>query len=222
MPVALSGDSRHGLTMTLYTIDHDQWSTKGFAWAAGYGPLPEMPFIHPTYMKSKKAYWAVNPEPPGLSIDPGGRKWPDLLGNGHSPPMFFVSERVLNDLRSIDAPIARATEMPIAEINAKALRNKPAPRYFVIETYPGIEVDLAATGFPVDANGKAILDPPPKPWPSPLKHSRETWNGADLFDYRHFGPTDGPYINLLCSERVKQLAEENKWTNVRFKPIDLV
>jgi hypothetical protein len=206
----------------LYRIDDATVDTKGFAWAGGYGPLESMPFLHPKFMERRLAYWKVNPEPPGLSIDPGGRKWPDFLGNGHSPPMFFVSERVVSDFQNIDVPIARVTEMPIAEINAKALKSKPAPKYFVIETIPGIEVDWEATGFKLDASGNPILNPPPNPWPSPYRYRLKSWNGTDLFAYRHFGPADGPYIDMFCTERVKELAEKEGWTNVRFKPLELV
>lgn len=148
--------------------------------------------------------------------------WPDILGNGHSPPMFFISERVVESLTKFGVPISRLTEVPVAEINAKVLKSKPAPRYFVIETFPGIEVDLIATGFRVDAAGRAILNPPPKPSPWPYRYRASSWNGTDLFAYRHFGPTDGPYTDLLCTERVKELAEREGWTNVRFKPLPAI
>lgn len=194
----------------------------GMAWAGGYGPVDSMWFVHPTYLERKRAYWRVNPELPGLHIDSGGRRWPDILGCGHSPPGFFVSERIVESLRSIGAPLGRVTEMPIAEINAKALKSKPAPKYYVIETLPGIEVDLEATGFKLDAQGKPIVNPAPNPWPSPYRYRLDSWNGADLFACRHFGPTDGPYIDMFCTERVKELAEQEGWTNVRFKPLELV
>ena len=148
--------------------------------------------------------------------------WPDFLNNGHSPPMFFVSERVIQSLRSIGAQLGRVSEMPFAEINAKLLKSRPAPKYYVVETTPGIEVDLVATGFKLDAQGKPVLTPSPNPWPSPYRYRLDSWNGTDLFAYRHFGPTDGPYTDLLCTELVKELAEREGWTNVRFKPLEVV
>ena len=223
MPFTLPCHPRDKPISQIYQLDHNQWDTKGFAWAGGFGPLPGgMPFLHPTELKMSNAFWHMNPMPPGVTIDRGARAWPDLLGHGGGSPSFFASERVLNDLRSIDAPIARVTEMPIAEINARALKSKPAPRYFVIETIPGIEVDLIATGFRVDAAGRAILDPPPKPSPWPYRYRASSWNGTDLFAYRHFGPTNGPYTDLFCTERVKELAEREGWTNVRFKPLPAI
>jgi hypothetical protein len=42
--------------------------------------------------------------------------------------------------------------MPIAEIKAKALKSKPVPRYFVLETVPGIEVDFAASNIPTSSS----------------------------------------------------------------------
>jgi hypothetical protein len=129
---------------------------------------------------------------------------------------MLVSERVVAGLRSIHAPMGRVTEMPIAEINAKALKNQPPPKYFVIETFPGIEVDLVATGFKLDARGKAILDPLPQPWPPTFRYRPESWNGADLFDRRSFSSVDGPYTDLYCTERVKELAAREGWTNTDF------
>lgn len=193
----------------------------GMAWAAGYGPIDDLWFIHPTSLKSKMQSWKLYPEKPGLHISSGGKHWPDILGCGDSPPGFFISDRVIESLRSIAAPMGRVTEMPIVEINAKALKNKPAPKYYVVETIPGIEVDLEATGFKLDRQGKPILNPPPNPWPT-YRYRLDSWNGEDLFAYRHFGPTDGPYVDMFCTERVKELAEREGWTNVRFKPLELV
>src|SRR5690606_37894513 len=121
--------------------------------------------------------WKINPTSPGLIIDPGGNKWPDLLGHGGGSPSFFISDRVLESLRSIGAPIGRVTEMPIAEINAKLLKTKPAPKYFVVETQPGIEVDFAASNIPTHSEGKPILTPLPKPWPPLIKVRADSWNG---------------------------------------------
>jgi hypothetical protein len=181
-----------------------------------------MPFLHKTELDLKNRFWTVNPTEPGLIIDRGGRKWPDFLGHGGGAPGFFVSSRVVDALRKIGAPIARTTVMPIAKISAKALTRQLAPVYCVVETVPGIEVDLLASGFKVDASGRAILNPPPKPWPSPYRYRLNSWNGADLFSYQHFGPTDGPYTELFCSERIKELSENEGWTNVRFKALEIV
>ncbi|QIF05567.1 hypothetical protein [Roseimicrobium sp. ORNL1] len=129
---------------------------------------------------------------------------------------MLVSERVVASLRSIGAPIGRITEMPMAEINAKALKNQPPPKYFVIETIPGIEVDLAATGFKLDAHGKAILNPLPRPWPSTYRYRPESWNGTDLFDVHTISSADVPHTGLYCTERVKELAAKEGWTNTDF------
>jgi hypothetical protein len=95
-------------------------------------------------------------------------------------------------------------------------------RYYVIETIPGIEVDLIATGFPVDASGKAIIKPLPRPLPLPFRYKLDSWNGSDIFDYRAFGPFDGPYTDLFCTERVKEMAEKEGWTNIEFRDLELV
>jgi hypothetical protein len=203
-------------SMDFYEIGYENES--GMAWAGGYGPIHDMWFLLPVVLERRKAFWKINPHKPGLYIDPGGKKWPDILGCGFAPPVFFVSDRVVSSLRRFGVPLGRVTEMPVAQINAKALKGKPVPRYYVIETKPGIEVDFVSSGFKVDAAGKPILDPPPKPWPRYM-YRLDSWNGADLVGYRHFGPIEAPYTTLLCTGRIKQLAEAEEWTNAEFEPI---
>jgi hypothetical protein len=202
--------------MNLYSLSAASYRSGGFAAAGGYGPIADLWFLSHAFQERRRAFWKVNPGPPGLSIEPNARAWPDFLENCHSPPSFFVSERVVASLRSIDAPLGRVTEMPIAEINAKALRNQPPPRYFVVETFPGIEVDLVATGFKLDARGKAILKPLPQPWPPTFYYRPESWNGTDLFDVHSISSVDGPCTDLYCTERVKELAAKEGWTNTDF------
>jgi hypothetical protein len=50
---------------------------------------------------------------------------------------------------------------------------------------------------------------------------RDGWCRVMLrdFDAHHFGPIEGPYTDLFCTDRVKELAEREGWTNVRFDPI---
>ena len=43
--------------------------------------------------------------------------------------------------------------MPIATILAKRLREIQPPSYYVLEASKGIDVDFAASSFPVDAQG---------------------------------------------------------------------
>lgn len=210
--------------MNLYELREDTIGQGGFVYASGYGPIKNgMPFLHPISLERRQAFWKVNPQKPGLYIDDRGFKWPDLLANGHSPPMFFAGEKIVNGLLSIGAPVSRTTEMPIAEILSKSKKLKAVspPRYFVVETTPGIEVDFEASGFHVDENGRPILNPYPKPAPK-LVFRADTWNGSDLFAYKHFGPTDGPYTQLFCTEKVKELAEKEGWTNIAFQPLETI
>jgi len=195
-------------------------SDQYFAFAGGYGPIADLWFLKPAFLSSMRAFWKVNPQMPGARIDPGGRTWPDILGCGNSPPPFFVSERMVESLSAFGAKFARISEMPIAEIKAKALKGKPIPRYFVLETVPGIEVDFAASNIPTDAAGEPILTPLPRPWPAAIRVRASSWNGADLFAFSNFGQS--PYLEFLCTERIKELAEREGWTNLRFLPIGSV
>ena len=208
--------------MTAFFLLKDtSFQTKGFAWASGFGLLKTpMPFLHPAQLAREIEFSKINPAPPGIRIDPGASTWPDFLGHGGGTPEFFVSDRVLDALHMEQLPVTCATEMPMATINSKRLRDKPPPRYFVIETEPGIEIDFAASGIPTDERGKPIMHPLPKPWPAILKLRANSWNGKDLLSFSNFwGP---PFTKLLCTERVVGLAERQGWTNCRFEPIETV
>jgi hypothetical protein len=198
--------------MKFYDLMHD--SGNAYAWAGGYGPIDDLWFLLPAFLESKRAFWKINPMKPGIEIDPGGRKWPDILGCGDSPPVFFLSARVVESVRQL-APLGRVTEMPIAEINAKALKSKPPPRYFVVETVPGIEVDFAASNMRVDAEGKPI----PTSATVNLKVRADSWNGSDVFGFLNYDPSN---LAILCTERVKQLADREGWTNTWWREIPCI
>lgn len=191
-----------------------------FAHASGYGPIDDLWFLPPAFLAQFRAFWAVSPSSPGMSIDPGGKMWPDVLSCGNSPPPFFIGERILHSLQQIGAPMGKVTEMPIAEIDPKVLRAKSPPRYYVIETIPGIEVNFPASGIPTDSSGNAILTPLPKPWPPVFRLTKSSWNGTDLFSWSNLGCS--PHLEMLCTERVVHLAESERWTNVSFKPIQTI
>lgn len=205
-----------------FKVNVGGYRPKSFAFASGYGRICDLWFLSPAFLERRLAYWDVNPELPGAEIEPNAREWPDFLGNGHSPPMFFVSDRVVDRLRSIEALFGRVTEMPIARVNAKALRAKPSPRYYVIETFVGIEVDAVASGFAVDSSGRAVLDALTSPKPSQYRYRQDSWDGSDLFAAYLPGGYVGPHTQMLCTERIKQLAEDEGWTNVCFEPLALV
>jgi len=211
-----------GTKIRFFRIQDASSSTKSYAWAAGFGLLETpMPFLHPNQLARAVEFGKKNPRSPGLYIEdydygPKARKWPDFLGHGGvTSPSHFVSETVIEDLRANGAPIARVTEMPIAEIQATGLRSIPPPKYFALETVPGIEVDFAASGIPTDSEGKPILNPLPKPWPPIWRLKASSWNGADLFSYSNYG---GP-LTLICTEKIVELAHKQRWSNCRFEPI---
>ena len=150
-----------------------------------------------------------NPSKPGLKIDPGGRHWSDVIGCGFGFPMMFVSERLLADLKEQEIPILRATEMPIASNSAFLLKFKRAPKYYVLEAIPGMGMSKS-----LDSDGKALqksrLELP--------AYDSSTWNGLDLFsDSNGFGNT-----SLMCTERIKELAEQKNWSNIEFTPLDVI
>lgn len=206
--------------MNFYRIESWVAGYTKFPWVSGWGPLEHMPFFEifpPAVQEMKKKSWIINAPSPGLNIDPGGRVWGDVLGCGGSPPSFFVGERIINDLRVAEIPILRATEMPIAKNGSKALRDIPPPKYYVLEAEPGMGLDHCAMGLKTDNEGRFILEKGTKLPPEIF--SLDSWNGADLFGKKAFHDST---IDLLCTDLVKNLAERNGWTNIEFKPINVV
>ena len=110
--------------MKCYLIDSGSSNTKEWAWASGWrGPLDgPMPFLLQIELESKIALWKVNPGPPGIHIDETPAwAWPDVLGCGGSPPLFFVSRKILESLDAEGIRYARATPIPVAVVNARRL-----------------------------------------------------------------------------------------------------
>lgn len=206
--------------MNLYRIDSLAVGGTRFPWVGRWGPLESMPFFEtlpPVTQKTKIRSWEITPSHPGLHIDPGGKIWADVMGCGSTGLSYFVSERVINDLQAEGIPILRATEMPIAKNLSKALRDIPAPRYYVLEADPGIRLAYSAMGLQLDLSGKPILVPGAK-FPEAI-YDLATWNGADLMG--KLAVYDST-TSLLCTERVKELAERKGWTNIEFKPVKVV
>jgi hypothetical protein len=204
-----------------FNITHASFDHRAFPWAYGYGPIDNMPFLHPLERERMDAFWKINPSPAGLEVGDGkcrARVWPDFLGCGGGPPRLFVSEEVVNSLTKETILPFRQTKMPVGRVLSKNLKAIPPPNYYVLEMLPGIETNWIKTGVPVDAQGKPILNPLPKPWPPFMTWMKlNTWNGADLFGW----PTsDGwPSTRLLCTERIVEIAKRDKWTNVKFDPV---
>lgn len=203
--------------MNFYEIESRAVGYTKYPWVAGWGPLEKMPFFDsfpPGTQKMKEQSWKINSDSPGLYIDPGGRVWSDVMGCGGGPPSFFVSERIINDLQAEGIPMLRATEVPIAQNLSKALKDVPAPKYYVLEADPGISYAYDLMGLDLDQNGKPIIDRT-KMFPECI-YRLSSWSGADLFGKKAvFDST----IDILCTEKVKDLAERNGWTNIQFKPV---
>ncbi len=160
-------------------------------------------------------YWQVNPEAPGMEVAAVGTEWSDLVLCCNSPPSFFVSRRLIDSLEGEGIPIYRKTEMPIAKIKSKRLKELEPPTYYVAEAIPGLAVDWAAMGIKSDLDGRPLLTDVQRMNLPSVIFDESSWNGLDLFSLFNRGST----VSLYCTERVKQLASNQKWTNVKFVPI---
>lgn len=191
-----------------------------FPWASGYGPLPEMPFLDvlpDAFRNNMFQFWKINPSPPGMNIDPGGRSWSDVIGCGLGNPWQFVSENIIRDLNENSIPFLRVTEMPIARIMAKALKKIPAPKYYVLEAAPGMDLIYEENSIQDQIAARNEVPSrflPPSRW----KCKAYSWNGMDIFS-----PSGGRLTtSLYCTDRVKELAEQRGWTNVKFEELEVI
>lgn len=191
-----------------------------YAWATGYGALPKMPYldeIGEDFRSDMLGFWKVNPSAMGMRVDRGGSQWGDCISVSLGWPHECYSETVIRDLQEAGIEIWRTTKMPIAEVLAKRLQNKTPPEYFVVEAHRGIDVDYVASGFPLGPDGRPEMTKRNPAMKGALALSLATWSGKDLFSPRTMAT-----LNLHCTEKVKQLAEEKGWTNVKFNEVPVV
>lgn len=196
-------------------------ATRGFAYASGYTPLPDRKtFIPDSQRERNDEFTRINGFKPGIRIGDSGSKWPDFLMNGGGYVSHFVSERVVSSLKREGIEILDATEFPIEKIE-KGCKAKlsDAPRYFVLEAPPEIVPDWIQMKVPTDVDGRPILNPYPKPWPpKPFIHRKDTWTGRDLVS-SSWPTMVKNTTKLFVTDRIRRLAEQEKWTNVWFEGI---
>jgi len=192
-----------------------------YAFAFGYSPFNDMKFIeewHESDLKRTLEFWKINPGEPGMQIEESASCWPDVMSCTFSPPSCFFSRKVLESLDSNGIAVKRTCPIPVGRVKLGKIKTVPPPDYFVIEAQPGIQIDYAASGYTIDANGypdEKVLRPTPRPV---LQHAPETWSGVDLFcSSNYFGRPR--YLQLLCTERVREIAAKDGWTNVFFQRI---
>lgn len=185
----------------------------GFAHAYGYGPFDgfdDFLSLPSAFREGKRSYWLQHHIKPGIFIAGAGSKWPDFLACGDPPFGFFISQRVIDSLASHGIPLARATHVPIGEIESDRLKDIPTPAYYAVEAHPGIAIDYAASGFATDSSGHPDL---PRGQDVIVQLDPDAWSGDDLFRCSNW-PRGGK--ELLSTERVKRIAESEGWTNVEF------
>ena len=204
-----------------YKLSDASSDTRGFAWSR-FWPDETMPFVTKEKFERGLEFWRVcGSPPPGLYIEGydgrSARKWPDLLGSGSNGPNFFVSAKVVDSLNQEGIPFFRLTEIPIVEIDSKGLREVQPPKYYVLEVEPGLHLNYEASMVPLDEHGVPNFALRPSHFGVWNIGSLETWNGSDLFTWEGFPAKI--LSNLLCTERLIEVAKKYKWTNVKFDPV---
>ena len=208
--------------MKLYYIRDKAVYSRSFPISNTIGPMAEpIPFLSGKHLEHMKSVWRVNSSNnrPGIYVDTAGSKWPDMMCCASGIVPFFCSERIVHGLRGLNCTIRYATQLPVVKIGSKKLSLVPPPHYYIIQVAAGIDADLEAMGVELDELGNPVFD---SINPEPPIANMSTWNGEDVFSWRNIGagPTLG--LTLICTEKVAELSEKEKWTNVRFDPIDTI
>lgn len=205
--------------MKFYEVLRNSPGGRKFFWAQGCR-IPEelLQWMNEETLENYRQFQEINKREEGIYLAKGGKSWPDFMATGDNLPHQFVRKEVVDTMleEGIDG-ILRITPLQIRKIGGKPADSVPYPEYVVLEAEPGIEMDWKQMGVPHDANNK-IIPPYPTPWP-PKKwiFNLDSWNGKDLFSC-HNRRTP---MSLWCSERVKDLADREGWTNVRFDEIEM-
>jgi hypothetical protein len=183
-----------------------------YAYASGYTPLADRKSFVPDSMKERNEQSTrISGYKPGIRIDSQKRLWPDFLSNGGGYVSFFVSEKVVEDIRSAGIGILDVTEFPIECIEGKSrLKLEEAPRYFVLEALPEIYPDWDKMGVPTSDDGKPLLPLPKSFPPKPFLYRDDTWTGRDLVSEARSNDS------LFCNQAFIALAGSRGWTNVEF------
>jgi len=155
-----------------------------------------------------------------------GAGWPDIMEERHSH-RILLAERIVNSLHKAGISCFKVRLTRIGRMDSKKLTRRGAPRYFLPVMPSGIRVDLEASGIrhaPVlcetcgsqgELPGSALV-PFTRQKRRGLKTIPESWTGADLFICEDLGSTSYTF----CTRRVLELARAERWTGVRFDPID--
>jgi hypothetical protein len=90
---------------------------------------------------------------------------------------FFVSERVVQNLKEEEIPFRRAIEIPVTSIECTALKNIPPPKYYILEAEIGILMGEIMKDVPIAyvAPGKMLTLPAGSCHPAPSTRKSPRW-----------------------------------------------
>ena len=169
------------------------------------------------FWRRKREFLEHNNIFPGLHIE-DGTIWPDFLGCNFPPPGTFLSERVVDALKSLDANFGALIPAPIAKVSSKKLEDSSPPDYFAIRPLAGIEVAWGELNYVTDAKGevdRAASKPLPYP-PKEIAIKKSSWSGEPVFTYSNWGTAGIP---ILITEQVKDVLEPMGFSNAKFEEI---
>lgn len=144
----------------------------------------------------------------------GGTKYPDILGCG-AYPFLILTDAVVTAWRQADIDCFQSYPVGIADIKSKKLRDVPPPRYWRIEIEGTCRIDLRASGVEVVKFCPECHYLVTRPtMASGFQIVKGSWNGCPVFRDAELYPR----VNF-CTQKVLEVARQNRFTNFRFEPM---
>ena len=192
-----------------------------YPWVGIRGPLIDNGFIDRLpmpYRATELQMLKANTCAIGLQLD-GGKTWPDFMGGGGSVPPNYIAARVLDHIAQAQISIYHKTHAPIASVlsGSKRLKMEPAPDYYVVEANAGFVWNWREMGYELNSDGTPNRNIKPIAGKG-FCIDAKSWKGLDLCC------CGDPMwrVNLYCTDKVRDLANEMKWTNVKFEQIRII
>ena len=163
-----------------------------------------------------------------------GRQWMDFLTPTRSHSPLLCSQRVLNAIRESGLSGYKAVTVKLHPPSGKKM-DQPCEYYWLIPTAPPYDFESRIYRGSAHHNSYHFMfqtgdhnDPRIKQ--TQLKEGEyiyirpipklEAWDGSDFNVYHNFERPTGIFGMMRCGRKVVDLAAKEKWTNVRFCPID--
>jgi hypothetical protein len=208
-----------------YSLGDNSIFSRKWVWAWSVKPMPDEIGVLCDVCQRGRLYPGRYPQRPleayvgPLDGQPESDfKYPDILGC--AAPYLIVSDTVISDWETHNITGYRKFLIEITQATDAQIKRAVPPKYYHIEVTGRCQLDLDASGIRIvylcpkcGYREEELLEDNPveNPFGSfPFAFHKETWDGSDLFVSDLFDRT------YFCSQKIFDLASQNKHTNFRF------